>query len=385
MESGSAKGLVALDVLAILAIFLSLYSYAVYPFILILLRPLFNKKVHQADTEPTVSMIIAVYNEEKKIGDKLDNTLELEYPRDKLEIIVASDASTDDTEAIVRRFPGVKLLRAGERGGKERAQKIALDATRGEILVFTDAGTFLDKSAIRSIVRNFADSSVGAVSSCDKLLSVQAKNAEDLYVRYEMMLRRLESGFNGIVGLSGSFFAGRREVCEGWAEDLPSDFNTVFLARKKGLRAISDDAVVGYYRDIQKNQSEYKRKVRTLIRGMDTFMRTLELLNVFKYGAFSWQLISHKLMRWLVPFFLTALAAVTLVGAWEGSALCSILFALQFVFYAFALLGALSSGSRKWLPVKVAFYFSSVNVAILLAWVGYFKGERIRIWNPTVR
>src|ERR1700679_2844680 len=118
MESESAKGLVALDVLATFAIFLSLYSYAVYPFILILLRPLLNKKVNRADIEPTVSMIIAVYNEEKKIKEKLDNTLELEYPPDKLEIIVASDASTDGTEAIVQRFQGVKLLRARERGGK---------------------------------------------------------------------------------------------------------------------------------------------------------------------------------------------------------------------------------------------------------------------------
>jgi cellulose synthase/poly-beta-1,6-N-acetylglucosamine synthase-like glycosyltransferase len=385
MTNGCSKSLVLLDVLALAFSLLSVYSYAVYPLILIVLRPFFHKKVHKAETEPTVSVIIAAYNEEMKMGEKLDNTAKLEYPFAKLQVIVASDASTDGTEAIVRGYPQVSLLRAPERGGKERAQKIALNAATGEILVFTDVGTLLDTGAIRGIVRNFADVTVGAVSSRDQLISAQAENAEDLYVRYEMMLRRLESGFNGVVGLSGSFFAARREICTDWAEDLTSDFNTVFLARKKGLRAISDDAVVGYYRDIQKNQSEYKRKVRTLINGIDVFLRTLELLNVYKYGAFSWQLVSHKLMRWLVPFFLSALLAVTALGAWKGSVFCSVLFVLQVLFYACALLGAAWDGSRKWLPIKVAFYFSSVNLAIVLAWVGYFRGERMRIWNPTLR
>ncbi len=385
MAAGNAEGPVLLDALAAALILLSVYSYALYPFILILLKPFFSKRVHRADVEPTVSVIIAAYNEEKKIGEKLANTLKLEYPRGKLQILVASDASTDGTESIVRGFPEVIFLHARERGGKERAQKLALDAATGEILVFTDVGTLLDADAIRAIVQNFADASVGAVSSRDKLISTHGQNAEDLYVRYEMMLRRLESGFNGVVGLSGSFFAARREVCAEWADDLTSDFNTVFLARKKGLRAISDDAVLGHYRDIGKDQSEYKRKVRTLINGIDAFMRTLELLNVFKYGVFSWQLASHKLMRWLVPFFLPALVIVTFAGALEGSVFCSVLFALQCVFYACALLGAVWSGSRKRLPVKIAFYFCSVNLAILLAWMGYLKGERMRVWNPTVR
>jgi len=166
---------------------------------------------------------------------------------------------------------------------------------------------------------------------------------------------------------------------------LTSDFNTVFLARKKGLRAVSDDAVVGYYRDIQKDQSEYKRKVRTLINGIDAFMRTLELLNIFRYGPFSWQLASHKLMRWLVPFFLVGLFATTFLGARKGSLFCCVLFILQILFYGGAFLGGLWKDARKWLPIKVAFYFSSVNLAIVLAWIGYFKGERMRIWNPTVR
>ena len=371
--------------LALILIFLSVYSYAVYPMLLILLNLFFKKKVRTGDVEPTVSIIIAAYNEESKIRDKLRNTMELDYPRDKIQFIVASDASSDRTEEIVREFPEVQLLRAPQRGGKERAQRMAIESATGEILVFTDAGTILDADGIRKIVRNFADQAVGAVSSRDQVLSSHSGNAEDVYVRYEMLLRRLESDFDGVVGLSGSFFAARREVCSDWSEDLTSDFNTVFLAKKKGLRAVSDDQSVGYYRDIQKGQSEYNRKVRTLIHGIHAFMKTLELLNVFRYGVFSWQLASHKLMRWLVPLFLAALFAVSIAGTTTGSRFCSALFLLQILFYGASLLGFVWEGARKWFAVKIPYYFVSVNVAILLAWIGYFKGERMRVWNPTVR
>ncbi len=374
-----------IDTLAIVLIFLSVYSYAVYPILLVLLNIFFKKKVLAADIEPTVSIIIAAYNEESKIREKLRNTMELDYPRDKIQFIVASDASSDLTEEIVREFPEVQLLRTPERGGKERAQRLALEAATGEIMVFTDAGTLLDKDGIRRIVRNFADPAVGAVSSRDQVLSSQSGNAEDIYVRYEMKLRRLESDFNGVIGLSGSFFAARSEVCSDWSEDLTSDFNTVFLAQKKGFRAISDDNAVGYYRDIQKGHSETKRKTRTLIHGIHAFMRTLELLNFFKYGAFSWQLASHKLMRWLVPLFLSALFVTSIIGALVGSGLCTALLVLQITFYGSSLLGLMWEGSRKWFPIKIPFYFVSVNLAIVLAWTAYLKGERMRVWNPTVR
>lgn len=371
--------------LALLLLFLSAYSYFLYPLLLLALRLAVRKTVAAADFTPRISLIIAVYNEEQKIREKLANTLALDYPPDKLEIIVTSDASTDRTEDIVREHPGLVLCRSEARLGKEHAQRNAIQRATGEVLVFTDAGTLLDKDALRILARNFADPSVGAVSSTDKMISEGGSGGEGFYVRYEMLLRRLESETGGLVGLSGSFFSARKQVCEGWPEDLASDFNTVFLSLKKGLVAVADDRVVGYYKDIKKGQSEYSRKVRTLIRGITVFMRTLEALNVFKYGLFSWKLFSHKLMRWLVPAFLIALLGVSAAGAAAGDPLCQGLLAAQVLFYLLALLAWLVPASQRLLPVKIVYFFVNVNIAVLLAWIRYLRGERLTTWNPSKR
>ena len=192
---------------------------------------------------PSVSYIITAYNEEKRIKEKIENSLGQDYPKEKLEIIVASDCSSDGTDEIVRSFEenGIKLVRAPERKGKENAQKHAVDAANGEILVFSDVATVLKPDGISNIVRNFSDPAIGCVSSEDKFVDKDGNvSGEGAYVKYEMFLRKLESKVNTLVGLSGSFFAARRQVCENWATDLQSDFNTLLNSVKLGLRGISD-------------------------------------------------------------------------------------------------------------------------------------------------
>src|SRR5437867_3958105 len=219
------------------------YAYGGYPLILWLLSRVMGYGVRKGDMEPRVSMIIAVHNEEQRIHEKLENALTQDYPKDRLEIIVASDCSTDDTDAIVFQYGdrGVVLVRTPERNGKEAAQGTAMKAATGDILVFSDAATVLPADSIRNIVRNFYDPRVGCVSSVDRLLTDDGKVAgEGAYVRYEMLLRRLESQIGTVVGLSGSFFAARRELCEPWRSDLQSDFNTVLNAVRRGFRAVSD-------------------------------------------------------------------------------------------------------------------------------------------------
>lgn len=380
--------------------FLSIYSYFIYPLVLLAARhgpfgmarrphgPKRADGTSRSDgpAEPRVSLIITAHNEEERISAKIGNSLELEYPAGLLEIIVASDGSTDRTEAIVAGFPGVKLVRVTDRKGKEHAQKHGIKESTGEVLVFTDVATMLDRSSIRLLARHFDDPDVGALSSTDRMLGEDGKpSGEGLYVRYEMLLRRLESDVRGLVGLSGSFFAARRSVCMSWAENLPSDFNTVLNCARMGYRAVSDDAVIGYYKDIKRGQSEFQRKVRTLVRGITAFFANLELLDFRRFGFFSFQLVSHKLMRWLAPVFLILLILVTGVGMAAGDRTAYAFAIAQTLFYGLALVGFFSAAAQDNAMVKVPYFFTQVNVAILAAWVRYLRGDRITMWAPSKR
>ena len=376
----------------ILLLLLASYSYFGYPFALLLLARRADAKRSVGarvgeEPWPAVSLIITAHNEESRIGAKLDECLELDYPADRLEVIVASDASSDNTDEIVRGYAshGVLLARADERHGKEHAQFIAIRAAKGEILVFSDVGTTLRTDALRNIVAPFSDAGVGAVSSEDSFLTQDGGIAgEGLYVRYEMWLRRLESRVFSLVGLSGSFFAARREVCENWDISIPSDFNTALNAVNNGLRAVSNSKARGYYRDVKDPKAEYGRKVRTVLRGMAALSARKEVLDPRRFGIFSWQVWSHKVARWATPWLLAALLVVS-VAALPTSALAQALVAGQAIFYGAALAGYLIPTARELGPIRIAFFFVQVNVAIMHATLRYLAGERVTVWNPTRR
>ena len=336
--------------------------------------------------KPTVSFIITAYNEKQRIAEKIENTLNQDYPKDSLEIIVASDCSTDGTDEIVKSYEskGVRLVRAPERKGKENAQKYAIENSTGYILVFADVGTMLQPDAVSNIVKNFQDLSIGCVSSEDRLLDRDGNvSGESAYVRYEMFLRRLESKVNTLVGLSGSFFAARREVCKDWAIDLQSDFNTLLNCARLGLRGISDPSSIGYYKDIADEKKEFERKVRTVLRGISVFMKNRSLLNPFHYGLFSWQLFSHKLCRWLVPFFLL-LAFITNFFLIFHDFFYYLLFIMQVTFYFLAFVYYKNPAKAEGI-LKVPYFFVSVNYSILVAWIEYLRGKRLALWNPSQR
>ena len=284
-----------------------LYAYFGYPLSLYLIGIFRGRKVTKKPVEPIVTLIITAFNEEKRIEEKIMNTLQLDYPRENLEIIVASDGSSDATNEIVQRYEcrGVKLLDFDKRRGKEFAQKDAVSNAKGEVLVFTDVATRLKRDGLREIVQNFADPGIGCVSSEDRLMRSDGQPVgEGLYVRYEMLLRRLESKAHSLVGLSGSFFAARKEVCRDFSANMQSDFKTLLNSIQLGLRGVSDADAMGYYTNVNDQKKELNRKVRTVIRGLTVFFQHLELLNPFRYGVFAYQFFCHKLLRWLVPLFL---------------------------------------------------------------------------------
>jgi hypothetical protein len=273
------------------------------------------------------------------------------------------------------------LIRAPERKGKEAAQQLAVQAASGDILVFSDVATALSPDGISAIVRNFSDPTVGCVSSIDRFMEPDGTiSGEGAYVRYEMFLRLLETRVNSLVGLSGSFFAARREVCRQWAADRPSDFSTVMNAVDMGLRAVLDPESAGYYRNITDDSKERQRKIRTVVRGMSVMSRNLHMLNPVRYGLFSWQLMSHKLCRWLVPAGM-AVALASNAALITRSGFYLAVFILQLAFYAAAVGGARTRVRLLTLPS----FLVVANVAILAAWLQYARGERFTTWLPSER
>ncbi len=370
---------------------LCVYSYFLYPLILKLMPARqFNREspaVLSDKGRPVLSLIITVHNEAARIKEKLDNTLLIDYPTKRLEVIVASDFSTDATEEIVRTYAdkGVKLVQADERKGKEYAQLCGIRASRGEILVFSDVATMIPADALKHLAAGFNDKRIGAISSEDQFISNNGGIVgEGAYVKYEMWLRRLESVHAGLVGLSGSFFAARREVCEQWDIYCPSDFNTALNTAKSGLIAVTSSDVVGKYKDVQDASLEYSRKVRTVIRGITAVARHPEVLNPFSMGLFAFQVWSHKIMRWAVPWFMLGFAWLTLMLQGQGAIYSLVLYA-QLVFYALALAGWLITGLRSNTAVKIVFFFVQTNIALAQATLLFLMGRRMTVWTPSKR
>lgn len=366
---------------------LSVYSYFLYPLLLRLL-PRRAQAAHATPAQlPVLSLIITVHNEAARITDKIENSLRIDYPRELLEIIVASDCSTDATDRIVGSYAdrGVRLVRADEHKGKEYAQLCAIQAARGEILVFSDAATVIPADALRILAAQFADPDIGALSSEDRFVSADGRVVgEGLYVRYEMWLRRLESDRAGLVGLSGSFFAARRGICAQWDIHAPSDFNTALNCAMQGKVAISVPEVVGIYSDVQDPGLEFHRKVRTVIRGITALARHPEALNPFRLGLFSFQVWSHKIMRWGVPWFLLVFLVLTLLLLREGVMFQAAL-AVQVVFYALAAAGWVSGRMRENKLVRIVFFFVQTNLALAQAALSFVAGKRMTTWTPSRR
>jgi glycosyltransferase involved in cell wall biosynthesis len=366
---------------------LLIYTFAGYPAMLWLVSLCRSRPHRRAAIEPTVSLIIAAHNEAIGISRKILNSLELNYAADKFEVLVASDGSDDATVQIVRSFcdRGVRLIDTPERRGKQYAQMLARDHSRGEILVFTDTGVELEPDGLQKIVANFADATVGCVSSEDQLVR-KTRNwmGEQSYVQFEMRIRRMESRIGSLVTASGSFFAARRAVCQVWHTDQTSDFFVPLNAVSQGLRAVVDPESIGRYGLVRSEREELHRKVRTIVNGLQVFFSHVHLLNPIRYGLFSWQLISHKLFRWLTPSAMLLLLISNLF-LWKTNTFYRMCFVLQVGVYGIGLVALAVSRFSTWKPVKLAGYFLLGNAATLMAWFYFLSGEKFVTWRPTQR
>ena len=365
---------------------LVLYAYAGYPVALFAISALFGRRHHKDDSfAPTLSLLIPAYNEERVIAAKLENALALDYPEGKLEIIVASE-SDDGTDGIVRRYAerGVKLVSAAVRKGKVANLGRAVPAATGEILVFTDANAMFRPDALRKLARNFASPRVGSVSGRLVYLNPAGSASgagEGAYWDFEMLLKRASSRLGSLPGANGSLYALRRELYAPISERRGDDFELPIRVIIKGKdsilepEAISEELAGGRYRD------EFRRKVR-IINWMVVSALIL-LKEAFSAGRrlLVFQLLSHKLNRWAVPFWLIALLPVSLLlaplgGVYLGAA------AAQGALYGAALLGCAADMLRLPVPriLMLPYYFVVVNVAALAGILTAAAGREVR-WH----
>jgi glycosyltransferase involved in cell wall biosynthesis len=372
---------------------LILWTYAGYPLLLAILAPLSRRRLAVAPIEPTISVIISAYNEEKAIGQKLENTLAMDYPPGKLQVIVASDCSTDRTHEIVGQFAdrGVELVVLPHRGGKTAAQNAAVERARGEVLVFTDATTTFGPDTLRELVKGFADPRVGCVDAAHESISTRGTvvgRGGRTYRAYEGRIKELEARVHSLIGVTGCLYAVRASLYEPLDTDLISDFVIAGHVVSKGCIAVTSDRIVTRETTHEDASKEFEMRVRVIVRSINGLVREARMLNPFRYGFFSFQLLSHKVLRYLVPELLLATFVVSLALALSGGPRAyfyACMVAGQLAVYFAALLGWLSLRLNVRAPLlHIPFYFVIANLAALWGLLQYLRGERKVTWT-TVR
>ena len=363
------------------------YTYAGYPLLLALVSRVRPRPVRQAEWLPHVSVIITAYNEERDLAVKLENTLALDYPAEKLEIIVASDCSTDRTDEIAKQHAsrGVRLYRQAERLGKTSAQNMAVEQALGEIILFSDATTLYERDVLRVMLPNFADETVGCVAGrlvyVDPTDSSIGQGARS-YWGYETFLKHHESRVCSLIGASGCLYAVRRSAYVPLYPEACSDFLIATKMVEQGLRAVYEPAAVCTEETNKRTDKELRMRVRIITQTFTDLWRHRAMMNPLRSGFYAVELVSHKVLRYFVPVFLLLVFISSLALAWH-----SIPYALvaltQICFYGAAGLSWLleTFGWRNRL-LALPQYFVLANLASLVAFYKFLSGERYARWEP---
>lgn len=367
------------------------YTYLIFPLLVILRGLAWPKRyrIQEPGTLPVVSVVIAAYNEEKAIAEKLDNILSLDYPADRLEVVIASDGSTDRTDAIVRRYEdrGIKLLSL-PRLGKAGALNAAVSASKGEILVFSDANSMYKSDAIRSLVRPFADPTVGGVAGNQRYLKkkgvADAGAGERSYWNFDRILKQFESSAGNAIAATGAIYAIRRSLFEPVMEGVTDDFFTSTSVIAQGYRLVFAPDAVAYESVAGTSGMEFGRKVRVITRGLRAVLvARRELLNPFRYGFYAIQLFSHKVLRRIIVYPLLVMFLVN-PFLWQSGPFYQLAMLGQLGFYSLALMGFVLDGTRlgRRKIFALPFYFCLVNAAVLVASLNIIRGQQIKRWEP---
>jgi cellulose synthase/poly-beta-1,6-N-acetylglucosamine synthase-like glycosyltransferase len=367
-----------------------IYVYVGYPTILGGLALLVKRPKPEPGYHPRLSILIAAYNEETDIRRKVKETLALDYPADRMEVLVLSDASTDQTDSIVRSIidPRVRLLRLEQRRGKTGAQNAGVRASSGEIIVFSDATTKYHPQALRYLACNYLDAKVGAVSGRYHYFDREGNSPTGpgtiAFWNYENLIKRLQSRIRTLTGCCGCIYSVRKSVYTELPDHIVSDLVQPLWVIKKGYRVVFESRALAYEETTKSASEEFAMRVRIITGGISGLMSVAELLKPWRHFWVAFQLLSHKVSRWLVPLFLPMLFATNAVLAID-SGVYRLAFVLQSLFYFWALLAVWVPVNRWWKPLTVPLYFCTLNAAALMGLIGAWLGRQYSMWEPVRR
>jgi poly-beta-1,6-N-acetyl-D-glucosamine synthase len=376
-----------------------LYNYAGYAILAWLYNRLAGKYktlAAPADYLPSISFIVAAYNEAGIIADKIVNSLELDYPAESIEFIVVTDGSTDDTPAVVSRFPSVLLLHQAPRAGKSAAVNRTVAHARNEILIFSDANTMLNKEAIRNIARHYFDPTVGGVAGEKKVLSPTAGtvsadggDGEGVYWKYESRLKQIDADFYSVVGAAGELFSLRRSLYE----PLPSnavldDFILSLRVAGNGFRIMYEPGAFAMELPSFSIKEEQKRKVRIAAGGFQSIGMLTSILAFWRHPRLTYLYFSHRVLRWtLSPLCLGLAFLSSIILALQPAANPIFIAAAvaQTLFYGLAAAYKLPLPGRLRKIAKIPYYFTFMNVSVILGFIRFCKGSQSAVWEKARR
>lgn len=370
------------------------YTYAGYGLVIFVLSKLVGKKHSSSDTDevPAVTLVIAAYNEEGFIEEKIRNTSELDYPANKLSVFIVTDGSTDRTAELVANNPSITHFHELARRGKIHAVNRIMKYVKTPIVVFSDANCYLNAEAIRNIVRHYADPKVGGVAGEKRVLLGSADNAsgsgEGIYWKYESFLKRKDSEVYSIVGAAGELFSIRTQLFEEPPSDsIIEDFYMSMRIAQRGYRFIYEPDAIATESASASVAEEWKRKVRICAGGFQSMARLLPLLNPLTYGMLSFQYVSHRVLRWsLAPLALPLVFFSNVILLHTGVLFYKLLLVLQTLFYIFSGLGFLMRDKKIELKgFFVPYYFVVMNLSVYFGLARYLSGGQSVIWEKAKR
>lgn len=364
---------------------LLVYIYLGYPLLLWVLGKFFSKPVRKKAIFPMVSVVVVVHNEESFIRDKIENILMFDYPKEKLEVVIGSDASTDNTHKIAKEYSyrQIKLSVLKRRMGKVNVLNHIVPHLNGEIVVFCDARQLFEKNALRELVANFADTSIGCVSGdllYERKGSVYTEQGVGFYWRYETFMRRKEGAIHSVVGATGPIYAIRKRLfVPPYNNTILDDVFIPLMVIKQGYRSIFDPKARAHDYSATNSNDEFRRKVRTIGGNFQLFFQCGSSLNPF-ISKIAWQLFSHKFLRAFSPIFLTALLFCNF--SLLKTPFYMLFFFLQVIFYASAILGACMEKLHVRLRLfSIPYIFCLLNIAALVGFWLFARGKLEVAWK----